>query len=215
MTKCLRGDAKVHDVNMLDELDYEKENYYIMDNGYVDFTRLHKLHASGAYFVTCAKKNMRFHRMHSREAYKTVGIRCDQIETLETYKSLKAYPDKLRRVKYHDDELGKVFVFITNNTELSAKEIALPYKNRLVGGTVFQMNKATTESKIFLGHYDECCQNTSVLCHHNILFDYHLLVFRVFWVPISPWDILGISIAAKTATKHLKYASVQSEQSKK
>ena len=49
---------------------------------------------------------------------------------LETYKSLKAYPDKLRRVKYYDEELDREFVFITNNMELSAEEIALLYKNR-------------------------------------------------------------------------------------
>ena len=34
---------------------------------------------------------------------------------LETHKSLKAYPDKLRRVKYHDEELDKEFVFITKS----------------------------------------------------------------------------------------------------
>ena len=34
---------------------------------YVDFTRLHKLHGSGANFVTCVKENMRFRRMYSRE----------------------------------------------------------------------------------------------------------------------------------------------------
>lgn len=46
-----------------------------------------------AYFVTRAKDNMRFRRMYSREVDKTTGIKCDQIGMLETYKSLKAYPD--------------------------------------------------------------------------------------------------------------------------
>ena len=49
---------------------------------------------------------------------------------LETYKSLKAYPDKLRRVKYYDEELDREFVFITNNMELSVEKIALLYNNR-------------------------------------------------------------------------------------
>ena len=48
---------------------------------------------------------------------------------LEIYKSFKAYPDKLWMVKYHVEELDKEFVLITNNTELSTKEIALLYKN--------------------------------------------------------------------------------------
>ena len=76
---------------MLDELSYEKGSFYIMDKGYVDFTRLHKLHTCGAYFVTRAKDNMRFRRMYSREVDKTTGIKCDQTGMLETYKSLKAY----------------------------------------------------------------------------------------------------------------------------
>ena len=129
-TIVLVTNAKVHDVNMLDELSYEKGSFYIMDKGYVDFPRLHKLHTCGAYFVTRAKDNMRFRRMYSREVDKTTGIKCDQIGMLETYKSLKAYPDKLRRVKYYDEEPDREFVFITNNMELSAEEISLLYKNR-------------------------------------------------------------------------------------
>lgn len=101
-----------------------------MDKGYVDFTRLYKLHTSGTYFVTRAKDNMRFRKMYFREVDKTTGIKCDQIGRLETYKSLKAYPDKLRRVKYYDKELDREFVPITNNMELSAEEITLLYKNR-------------------------------------------------------------------------------------
>ena len=94
--------------------------------------------------------------MYSREVDKITGIKCDQIGMLETYKSLKAYPDKLRRVKYYDEKLGREFVFITNNMELSAEEIALLYKNR------WQVED-----------HDECSQDTNVLCHHNILSGYH------------------------------------------
>lgn len=34
---------------------------------------------------------MRFCRIYSREADKTTGVKCDQIGTLETYKSLNCY----------------------------------------------------------------------------------------------------------------------------
>lgn len=157
---------------MLDELSYEKGSFYIMDKGYVDFTRLHKLHTCGAYFVTRAKNNMRFRRMYSREVDKTTGIKCDQIGMLETYKSLKAYPNKLRRVKYYDEELDREFVFITNNMELSAEEIALLYKSRWQVELFFKWIKQHLKVNL-LGHYDECSQDTSVLCHHNILSGCH------------------------------------------
>lgn len=65
LTIVLVTNTKVHDINMLNELSYEKRSFYIMDKGYVDFTRLDKLHASDAYFVTCTKSNMRFRRTYS------------------------------------------------------------------------------------------------------------------------------------------------------
>lgn len=69
-TVILVTNAKVHGVNMLNELSYEKGSFYIMDKGYIDFTRLHKLNNSGIYFVTRAKDNMRFRRMYSHEVDK-------------------------------------------------------------------------------------------------------------------------------------------------
>ena len=45
-------------------------------------------------------------------------------------KSAKAYPVHMRRIKYHDKELNKTFVFLTNNFDVTALEIALLYKNR-------------------------------------------------------------------------------------
>ena len=112
--------------------------------------------------------------MYSREVDKITGIKCDQIGMLETYKSLKAYPDKLRRVKYYDEELGREFVFITNNMERTlSRGNSLAIQEPLAGGTIFQMDKATPESKIFWGDHDECSQDTNVLCHHNILSGYH------------------------------------------
>ena len=103
----------------------------------------------GAYFVTRAKDNMRFRRMYSREVDKTTGIKCDQIGMLETYKSLKAYPDKLRRVKYYDEEQDREFVFITNNMELSAEEVALLYKNRWQVELFFKWIKQHLKVKSF------------------------------------------------------------------
>ena len=108
LTIVLVTNTKVHDINMLNELSYEKRSFYIMDKGYVDFTRLHKLHTCGAYFVTRAKNNMRFRRMYSCEVDKTTGIKCGQIEMLEMYKSIKAYPDKLRQIKFYNKELERI-----------------------------------------------------------------------------------------------------------
>ncbi len=42
------------DVNVLDMLAFEAGAFYVMDRGYLDFTRLHRLHQAGAFFVTRA-----------------------------------------------------------------------------------------------------------------------------------------------------------------
>ena len=143
--------AKVHDVNMLDALTYEAGSFYIMDKGYIDFTRLYRLNCSKAYFVTRAKENMQFRRIYSNKVDKTTGLIYDQIGKLETYKSLKSYPEKLRRVKYYDAETNNVFIFITNNVELTALEIALLYKKRWQVELFFKWIKQHLRIKSFWG----------------------------------------------------------------
>jgi hypothetical protein len=143
--------AKVHDVNILDIIPYETGSFYIVDKAYIDFLRLHNIHTKGSFFVTRAKDNMRFKRMYSRDVDKTTGVLCDQIGKLETYKSKKQYPDKLRRIKFYDQELNQDFVFITNNTVLEAYEIALLYKKRWEVELFFKWMKQHLRIKSFWG----------------------------------------------------------------
>ena len=119
--------------------------------GYIDFARLYRLNCSKAYFVTRAKENMKFRRIYSNKVDKTTGLIYDQIGKLETYKSLKSYPEKLRRVKYYDAETDKVFIFITNNVELTALEIAFLYKKRWQVELFFKWIKQHLRIKSFWG----------------------------------------------------------------
>ncbi len=48
--------GNIHEVRILDELCFEPGAIYLMDRGYVDFKRLHRLHLNGAFFVIRAKK---------------------------------------------------------------------------------------------------------------------------------------------------------------
>mgnify|MGYP000064483642 CR=1 FL=1 len=40
------------------------------------------------------------------------------------------HPEKIRKVKFHDAEKDRILIFLTNNFELKAHEIALLYKQR-------------------------------------------------------------------------------------
>ncbi len=143
--------ASVHDVNVLDNLQYEVGSFYILDRAYVDFLRLHNIHLQKAFFVTRAKSNFKFKRIYSNVVDKSTGILCDQIGKLEIVKSKKDYPNKLRRIKYHDKELDRDFIFITNNMDLKAIEIALLYKNRWKVELFFKWIKQHLKVKSFWG----------------------------------------------------------------
>lgn len=69
--------GKVHEVNFLDDIEWEVGAYYIMDRGYVDYDRLYTIHQSGAFFVTRAKKNLAFKRLYSNPVDKNTGLICD------------------------------------------------------------------------------------------------------------------------------------------
>ena len=144
-------DGKTHDVNILDELVFEPLAIYLIDKAYLDFARLFRINSASAYFVTRGKTNLAFKRIYSNKVDKTIGLRCDQTIKLTTPKSSKAYPEKLRRVKYYDKEQAKTYVFLTNNFEITTMEVALLYKNRWKIELFFKWIKQHLKIKTFWG----------------------------------------------------------------
>ena len=145
------SDGKMSDVKVLDILPIENGAFYVMDRGYLDFTRLYKIHQAGAFFVTRAKRGMNARRVYSNEVDRTTGVICDQMIALNAKDSFKAYPEHIRRVKFNDSETGKTLVFITNNTTLPALTIAALYKNRWQVELFFKWIKQHLRIKKFFG----------------------------------------------------------------
>lgn len=143
--------GKVHDVRLLDQLPVEKDAFYAMDRGYVDFARLYALHKQGAFFVVRAKDNLKSNRLYSNSKDKEVGIRADQVIALVTQKSKKGYPEKLRRVSFVDKERDKRLVFITNNFDIPAVTVAAVYKQRWQVELFFKWIKQHLRIKSFIG----------------------------------------------------------------
>jgi Transposase DDE domain len=143
--------GKVHDVNILDQLIFEPGAFYIIDRGYLDFDRLYAIHQALAFFVTRAKSNFRFRRLYSRPADKSTGVQSDQIIVLEGFYSYKAYPDKLRRIRYFDTDQNKRLVFLTNNFTLSALTIAQLFQCRWQIEIFFKWIKQHLRIKAFYG----------------------------------------------------------------
>lgn len=143
--------GRVHDVNILDQLFFEPGAIYVMDRGYVDFSRLYRLHRSSAFFVTRAKKNFDFKRLYSHTVDKSTGLQCDQTVLLKGFYARKHYPDKLRRIRYFDAKTDKRFVFLTNNFNLPALTIAKLYQHRWQVELFFKWIKQHLRIKAFYG----------------------------------------------------------------
>jgi hypothetical protein len=144
-------DGKVGDVKILDMIEPEPGSIYVLDRGYIDYERLHRLTTRRATFVTRAKKNMACRRRYSRKVDRTTGLAYDQTIMLTDADSAKAYPAPLRRVRYSDPETKKKLTFLTNNFELPALTIALLYKARWRIELFFKWIKQHLRIKAFYG----------------------------------------------------------------
>jgi hypothetical protein len=134
------SDGKLHEVNVLDIVPLEAGSFYIMDRGFLDFSRLCVITQASAFFVIRAKSNLKCRRIYSHPVDKSTGVMCDQFILLTVTKSAEDYPDKLRRVRYYDAETNKTLVFLTNNFLLPAITIAQLYKQRWQVELFFNLN---------------------------------------------------------------------------
>ncbi len=143
--------GKVHEVNILDQLTIEAGAIYIMDRGYIDFTRLHMIHQAGAFFVIRAKDNFRFKRLYSLPVDKSAGMQCDQVVTTKNFYARKDYSEKLRRIRFFDKDNNRRLVFLNNNFTLPALTIAELYRCRWQIELFFKWIKQYLRIKAFYG----------------------------------------------------------------
>ena len=157
------SDGKMHEVNVLDFLPIEAGAFYVMDRGYLDFARLYKLHQTGAFFVTRAKRGMDARRVYSAATARETGVICDQTIAMNGFYVAKDYPEHLRRIRFKDPESGKSLIFLTNNTTLPALTIAALYKNRWQVELFFKWIKQHLRIKRFLGTSENAVK-TQIWC---------------------------------------------------
>ena len=145
------SDGKMHEVNILDQLIPEAGAFYVMDRGYLDFTRLHQFHQSGAFFVIRGKSNLKIQRRYSRPVDRTTGLVCDQTVILSGFYSQQEYELPLRRIRYKDPQTNKTLIFLTNNFALPALTITQLYKCRWQVELFFKWIKQHLRIKNFYG----------------------------------------------------------------
>lgn len=142
--------ASVYDSRAMKEIPYESGSYYVFDRGYNAFKELFKIHQHESFFVVRAKKNLQYKCCKWRRRLPK-NILTDAVIEFTEYNSYRKYPEKLRLVKFYDEEQGREFAFLTNAFHLTTHEIANLYKNRWQIELFFKWLKQHLKIKKFWG----------------------------------------------------------------
>lgn len=198
------SEADVHDINAMDYIIYEPYAYYVFDRAYVDYKRLYAITGQKAFFVVRAKSNLKFKRMYSNKTDKSTGVKSDQTGKLTGFYTSKDYPEKIRRVRFYDFESKKTFVFLTNNFDLKATQIAFLYKQRWQIELFFKWIKQNLKIKSFWGTTENAVRiqiNTAIIsyCLVSIFRNEQKIEQSIYEII----QILGISLLDKTPVNQL------------
>lgn len=159
-------EAHFPDMKILDEVPVGPGAYYVMDRGYLDFVRLHRLHQAGAFFVVRNKHHVKFRITDWRVVDKDSGLRCDQTIRLTSSWSVKSYPQPIRRIRVYDVENQVTLVLLTNQFALPAWVIAELYRKRWQVELFFKWIKQHLRIRSFYGRSPNAvrCQIWSAIC---------------------------------------------------
>lgn len=145
-------EAKVHDMNAMDEIPYEPNAYYIFDRGYFDLARLFTINLIGSNFIIRERGQLQYEIIEGEDLLENPdNILYDQMIRLTGQQTRKKYPALLRRVGYYSVEHKRTFTYLTNNFGISAKYITLLYKNRWQVELFFKWIKQHLQVKSFWG----------------------------------------------------------------
>ena len=124
-------EARVHDMNAMDEIPYEPNAWYIFDRGYFDLSRLFTINLIGSKFVISERGQLQYEVIDGEDLLEcSDNIVKDQTIRLTGPQTRIKYPSLLRRIVYYSPEHKRTFTYLTNRLEISAKNIAMLYKNR-------------------------------------------------------------------------------------
>ncbi len=198
-------DGKYHDSNILDVLVPEPEAIYLMDKAYIDFAALYLMHKAGSFFVTRAKVTLDYEDLEcNNNIDERTGLRSDKTVKLKGPKSKQLYPEILRIVEYYDAEKDILLVFLSNNFDVSALEIARLYKNRWQIEVFFKWIKQNLIIKKLWGHSENAVNLhiwVAICTYLTVAYIKHQLKSNLSVYEIM--QILSISAFDKTPLKEL------------
>lgn len=195
--------AKVNDMKAMDAIPYEENSFYIFDRGYNDFRRLHNIDSIGAFFVVRGRKNNDFRPDRwARRFPPGSGILSDAIGHMEGMLTKEKYPDKIRRIKYWDDENKREFIFFTNALDISPVLVAELYHQRWQIELFFKWLKQHLKIKKFWGNSENAVriQIYSAITAYCMM----AIVQKKLGIERSVYEMLQIASISLTDTTDLK-----------
>jgi hypothetical protein len=153
------SEAGFPDQKSLSSVPLEPGAFYVLDRGYLDFTRLARWDPAGAYFVVRGKCHVRFRVLASHPVDKSEGLRCDQQVKLTTSWSRRVYPQILRRLRVRNLEHGFSLVLYTNHLTLPAATLSHLYRKRWEVELFFKWIKQHLRLRVFLGRSENAVRS--------------------------------------------------------
>ena len=195
--------ASVHDSKAMKEIPYESGSYYVFDRGYNAFRELYRIHQHESFFIVRAKKNLQYKCIKWRRRMPR-NVLTDSEIMLTDYITSKKYKEKLRLVKFYDEEQGREFSFLTNAFHLSSLEVANLYKNRWQIELFFKWLKQHLKIKKFWGRTENAVRiqiSAAIIAYCLVAIVQHDM--RLERSTYEVLQILSISLTDKTPLNEL------------
>ena len=149
------SDGKKADITAIKEMSLSsklrKGSILVFDRAYIDYQWWNKLDEDKIFFVSRTKSNQNIFVIGQHKDKLEKNIIADEIVIFGEYKAMEKYPEQLRRVRYYDPENKKEYTYLTNNFDLTAKQVADIYKDRWQIELFFKWIKQNLKIKTFLG----------------------------------------------------------------
>src|SRR6202162_5844339 len=146
----------------LDVLMVEPGAFYVMDRGYLDFSRLHTLHQAGAYFVIRARKDLRFVRYVSQPIDPDAGLCSDHIGRLQSVLLAQGLPRQTASGPFLRHCPGSSVLFPNQSTAAPGANYLPTLQDALAARTILQVDQAASANQAFLRKLDERSQNSDL-----------------------------------------------------
>ncbi len=162
---------------------------------------LQQIHQIEAFFVIKAKKNLQYKAAKWKRRMPK-NVLSDMVIELIGFYPKQYYPEKLRLVRYWDEEQKQEFVFLPNAMDISALQVAESYKNRWQVELFFKWFKQHLKIKRFWGTTENTVriQIYAAICTYCLV----AIIQHDMELDRSTYEVLQILSISLTDKTHLK-----------